>query len=163
MEGVVLASSTMKKHFARFPKNKGLYIIGNDNQKMLETVKKLEAEDVQIIGLVPNVAHGLHRARQEQGHLNNQHLQRGVRPRGKKVGAQGRWQSRTLYRAVLVLHQVGRARGSNKPLGASSFLDSAYMLTLFRLEVFSFPKIQRLFWFSSYFHGLLEKVAKASL
>jgi len=63
----------------------------------------------------------------------------------------------------LFLHQVGRARGSNKPLGASSFLDSAYMLTLFRLEVFSFPKIQRLFRFSSYFHGLLEKVAKASL
>lgn len=37
------------------------------------------------------------------------------------------------------------------------------LITLFRLEVVSFPKIQRLFRFSSYFHCLLEKVAKASL
>ena len=38
-------------------KNKALYIIGNDKEKMLDTVKSTEADDVQVIGLVSNIAH----------------------------------------------------------------------------------------------------------
>ena len=38
-------------------KHQGLCIIGNDREKMLETLKKTEAGDVQLIGLVPNIAH----------------------------------------------------------------------------------------------------------
>ena len=38
-------------------KHKGLYIIGNDNKKMRDTVNKTQAVDVQVIGLVPNIAH----------------------------------------------------------------------------------------------------------
>ncbi|CAE7938425.1 unnamed protein product, partial [Symbiodinium necroappetens] len=37
--------------------HKGLYVIGNDGEKMLETVSQTEGGDVQIIGLVPNIAH----------------------------------------------------------------------------------------------------------
>ena len=37
--------------------HKGLYIIGNDNKKMRDTVNKTQAVDVQVIGLVPNIAH----------------------------------------------------------------------------------------------------------
>ncbi|CAJ1361089.1 unnamed protein product, partial [Effrenium voratum] len=35
-------------------------IIGNDSEKMLETLKKTEAGKVQLIGLVPNIAHTAH-------------------------------------------------------------------------------------------------------
>ena len=37
-------------------KHKGLYIIGKDKEKILDTVKSTEADDVQVIGLVPNIA-----------------------------------------------------------------------------------------------------------
>ena len=38
------------------------------------------------------------------------------------------------------------------------------MLTLILLYLYSFPQIQRcLFWFSSFFHGLFTRLAKASL
>ena len=38
-------------------KHKGLYIIGSDNKKMRDMVNKTQAVDVQVIGLVPNIAH----------------------------------------------------------------------------------------------------------
>ena len=38
-------------------KHKGLYIIGSDNKKMRDTVNKTTTDDVQVIGLVPNIAH----------------------------------------------------------------------------------------------------------
>ena len=38
-------------------KHEGLYIIGNDTKKMRDTVNKTQAVDVQVIGLVPNIAH----------------------------------------------------------------------------------------------------------
>ena len=55
----------IQEHLRRFnsmtnyknAKHKGLYIIGNDNARMLETCRNTEAGDVQIIGLVPNIAH----------------------------------------------------------------------------------------------------------
>ncbi|CAJ1353442.1 unnamed protein product [Effrenium voratum] len=37
--------------------HQGLYIIGNDSDKMLETLSHTEAGKVQLIGLVPNIAH----------------------------------------------------------------------------------------------------------
>ena len=63
MEG---ARSGIKQHLERFnqklhnykdAKHKGLCIIGNDNEKMEKTVRKTEGGEVQIIGLVPNIAH----------------------------------------------------------------------------------------------------------
>ncbi|CAE7896040.1 unnamed protein product, partial [Symbiodinium necroappetens] len=53
------------KHLERFGKlenyknaeHKGLYVIGNDNKKMEKTVRETDGGDVQIIGLVPNIAH----------------------------------------------------------------------------------------------------------
>ena len=33
------------------------YIIGKDKEKRLDTLKSTEADDVQVIGLVPNIAH----------------------------------------------------------------------------------------------------------
>ncbi|CAE7464315.1 unnamed protein product [Symbiodinium sp. CCMP2592] len=67
LEGVmhVRGQADITKHRQRFDdmcnyknaKHKGLYIIGNNNEKMLETVRKTEGDDVQIIGLVPNIAH----------------------------------------------------------------------------------------------------------
>eukprot|EP00434_Breviolum_minutum_P046966 symbB.v1.2.044126.t1/scaffold26175.1/size406/1 len=53
------------EHLERFEKNqnyrdanhKGLFIIGNDIDKVNQTVKNTNAEGVQIIGLIPNSAH----------------------------------------------------------------------------------------------------------
>ena len=64
LEGVK-RSGNITKHLQRFnsmtnyknAKHKGLYIIGNDNKKMRDTVNKTQAVDVQVIGLVPNIAH----------------------------------------------------------------------------------------------------------
>ncbi|CAJ1413092.1 unnamed protein product [Effrenium voratum] len=55
----------IEEHLRRFnimvnyknAKHQGLYIIGNDSDKMLETLKNTEAGKVQLIGLVPNIAH----------------------------------------------------------------------------------------------------------
>ena len=62
MEG---AKGQILEHLGRFRRlemynkaeHKGLYIISNDGEKMLETLNNTEAGDVQIIGLVPNIAH----------------------------------------------------------------------------------------------------------
>ena len=64
LEGVK-SSGKITKHLQRFnsmtnyknAKHKGLYIIGNDNKKMRDTVNKTQAVDVQVIGLVTNIAH----------------------------------------------------------------------------------------------------------
>ena len=64
LEGVK-RSGNITKHLQRFDsmenyknaKHKGLYIIGNDTKKMRDTVNKTQAVDVQVIGLVPNIAH----------------------------------------------------------------------------------------------------------
>ena len=64
LEGVKFTGK-INEHLRRFKsktnyknaKHKGLYIIGNDKEKMLDTVKSTEADDVQVIGLVPNIAH----------------------------------------------------------------------------------------------------------
>ena len=64
LEGVKLRGG-INSHLQRFnnmtnnknAKHKGLYIIGNDNKKMRDTVNKTQAVDVQVIGLVPNIAH----------------------------------------------------------------------------------------------------------
>ena len=61
MEG---AKGQISEHLERFKNlenykiasHKGLYIISNNNE-MLETVRKTEGGDVQVIGLVPNIAH----------------------------------------------------------------------------------------------------------
>ncbi|CAE7438548.1 unnamed protein product, partial [Symbiodinium sp. CCMP2456] len=62
MEGT---KSTINDHLKRFEtlemykkaKHKGLYIIGNDNERMEKTVRETGGGDVQLIGLVPNIAH----------------------------------------------------------------------------------------------------------
>ena len=62
MEGAKIG---IDRHLERFKKlenyknakHKGLYIIGNDNVKMEKTVREAEGGEVQIIGLVPNIAH----------------------------------------------------------------------------------------------------------
>ena len=62
MEGT---KSGINDHLERFKrlemykeaKHKGLYIISKDGEKMLKTVSRTEGGDVQIIGLVPNIAH----------------------------------------------------------------------------------------------------------
>ncbi|CAE7374380.1 unnamed protein product [Symbiodinium sp. CCMP2592] len=59
------AKGKIPEHLERFQnfenyknaEHKGLYIISNNNEKMLETVRKTSEGDVQIIGLVPNIAH----------------------------------------------------------------------------------------------------------
>ena len=64
LEGVKFRGG-INSHLQRFnnktnyknAKHKGLYIIGNDNEKMRDTVNKTQAVDVQVIGLVPNIAH----------------------------------------------------------------------------------------------------------
>ena len=64
LEGVKFRGG-INSHLQRFnnktnyknAKHKGLYIIGNDNKKMRDTVNKTQAVDVQAIGLVPNIAH----------------------------------------------------------------------------------------------------------
>ena len=64
LEGVELRGR-INSHLQRFDrmenyknaKHKGLYIIGNDTKKMRDTLKKTQAVDVQVIGLVPNIAH----------------------------------------------------------------------------------------------------------
>ena len=64
LEGVKLRGG-INSHLQRFnnmtnyknAKHKGLYIIGNDNKKMRDTVNETQAVDVQVIGLVPNIAH----------------------------------------------------------------------------------------------------------
>ena len=64
LEGVKFRGG-INSHLQRFnnktnyknAKHKGLYIIGNDNKKMRDTVNKTQAVDVQVIGLVPNIAH----------------------------------------------------------------------------------------------------------
>eukprot|EP00438_Fugacium_kawagutii_P004511 Skav214450 [mRNA] locus=scaffold1870:44876:46909:+ [translate_table: standard] len=64
LEGVKLRGR-INSHLQRFDrmenyknaKHKGLYIIGNDTKKMRDTLKKTQAVDVQVIGLVPNIAH----------------------------------------------------------------------------------------------------------
>ncbi|CAJ1457109.1 unnamed protein product, partial [Effrenium voratum] len=67
LEGVMHAhgQKKIKEHLLRFKNmanyknanHQGLYIIGNDSDKMLETLKNTEAGKVQLIGLVPNIAH----------------------------------------------------------------------------------------------------------
>ena len=67
LEGVMHArgQADINTHLERFTNmdnyknasHKGLYIIGNDSNKMLKTMEKTEAGDVQVIGLVPNIAH----------------------------------------------------------------------------------------------------------
>ncbi|CAJ1404704.1 unnamed protein product [Effrenium voratum] len=64
LEGVKL-NGNITEHLQRFDsktnyknaKHKALYIIGNDSERMLDKVKKTTADDVQVIGLVPNIAH----------------------------------------------------------------------------------------------------------
>ena len=64
LEGVKLGNK-IENHRERFEKNrnyrdanhKGLFIIGNDIDKVNQTVKNTNAEGVQIIGLIPNSAH----------------------------------------------------------------------------------------------------------
>ena len=64
LEGVKFGGK-ISSHLERFDgktnyknaKHKGVYIIGNDSEKMLDKVKKIKAGDVQVIGLVPNIAH----------------------------------------------------------------------------------------------------------
>ena len=64
LEGVKLGNN-IENHRERFEKNrnyrdanhKGLFIIGNDIDKVNQTVKNTNAEGVQIIGLIPNSAH----------------------------------------------------------------------------------------------------------
>ena len=67
LEGVmhVRGQGQMNQHLQRFnnmvnyknAKHQGLYIIGNDSDKMLKTLKNTKAGKVQLIGLVPNIAH----------------------------------------------------------------------------------------------------------
>ena len=62
MEG---AKKQIKEHLGRFnkyenyknAKHKGVYMIGKDNDKVLQTVMTSCGGDVQVIGLVPNIAH----------------------------------------------------------------------------------------------------------
>ena len=62
---IELARSKIPQHLKRFQdlkdykiaSHKGLCIIGNNKETMLQTVKKTDGRDVQIIGLVPNIAH----------------------------------------------------------------------------------------------------------
>ena len=62
---IELARSKIPRHLKRFQdlkdykiaSHKGLCIIGNNKETMLQTVKKTDGRDVQIIGLVPNIAH----------------------------------------------------------------------------------------------------------
>ncbi|CAE7193949.1 unnamed protein product [Symbiodinium sp. CCMP2592] len=62
MEG---AKSRIQDHLHRFEtlemykkaKHKGLCIISNDGEKMLKTVRETKGSDVQLIVLVPNIAH----------------------------------------------------------------------------------------------------------
>ena len=115
------------------------------------------------IGLVPNVAHGLHRAPSRA-----RASQQSTPSTWSVTSWQNGWCSRTMAKPNSIARSPCFTSSWPSPwLKQASrcvfFLDSAYMLTLFRLELFSFPKIQRLLRFSSYFHGLLEKVAKASL
>ena len=64
LEGVKRENNIME-HLERFEKkynyrdanHKGLFIIGNDIDKVNQTVKNTKAEGVQIIGLIPNSAH----------------------------------------------------------------------------------------------------------
>ena len=59
------ARSKIPEHLERFQNlenykiasHKGLYIIGNDSTKVLRTMTTPEGGDVQVIGLVPNIAH----------------------------------------------------------------------------------------------------------
>ena len=51
-----LSASTRSSMTTRMPSTR-VYIIGNDNEKMEKTVRKTEGGEVQIIGLVPNIAH----------------------------------------------------------------------------------------------------------
>ncbi|CAE7221779.1 unnamed protein product [Symbiodinium natans] len=59
------ARSKILEHLERFQNlenykianHKGLCIIGNDNEKMLGAVRKTKGSDVQVMGLVPNIAH----------------------------------------------------------------------------------------------------------
>ncbi|CAJ1376261.1 unnamed protein product [Effrenium voratum] len=67
LEGVmhVRGQGQINQHLQRFnnmvnyknAKHQGLYIIGNDSDKMLKTLKNTKAGKVQLIGLVPNIAH----------------------------------------------------------------------------------------------------------
>ena len=67
LEGVTHArgQEQINQHLQRFnnmvnyknAKHQGLYIIGNDSDKMLKTLKNTKAGKVQLIGLVPNIAH----------------------------------------------------------------------------------------------------------
>ena len=99
MEGT---KSGINDHLERFKrlemykeaKHKGLYIISKDGEKMLKTVSRTEGGDVQNHRLGPqHRPHRIHRSREEQGHRKRQHLQGGLRPCGKEVGAQKRWQA----------------------------------------------------------------------
>ena len=62
---IELARSKIPQHLKRFQglkeykiaSHKGLCIIGHNKETMLQTVKKTDGRDVQIIGLVPNIAH----------------------------------------------------------------------------------------------------------
>ena len=62
MEG---AKEQIEEHLGRFnkyenyknAKHKGVYMIGKDNEKVLRTVMSSCGGDVQVIGLVPNIAH----------------------------------------------------------------------------------------------------------
>ena len=64
IEGVKL-SGNIGEHLQRFndktnykhANHNALYIIGNDKKKMHDIVKKTAADDVQVIGLAPNIAH----------------------------------------------------------------------------------------------------------
>ncbi|CAJ1387561.1 unnamed protein product [Effrenium voratum] len=60
LEGVKL-NGNITEHLSKTnyknAKHKALYIIGNDSERMLDKVKKTTADDVQVIGLVPNIAH----------------------------------------------------------------------------------------------------------